>query len=133
MWDPKLFIDNAVAEPKLTMSRVVEKEANGDAYVVERRRLKGLYVEQLELWEFPFDVQVGHVILMTISPVFIRNRDVFPGALKRITIGANTTYLIDYNISYHTVCLQLFCVKNIINIQIRWKLQFHVVCLITWR
>ena len=40
-WDPKLYIDNYVTEPKRTMSRVVEKDINGHMYVLERRRVKG--------------------------------------------------------------------------------------------
>ena len=30
----------------------------GDAYIVEKRRIKGIFMENLELKDFPFDVQV---------------------------------------------------------------------------
>ncbi len=31
----------------------------GEAYVVEKRRVKGVFLENLELKDFPFDVQVS--------------------------------------------------------------------------
>ena len=58
LWDPKVYIENAVGEPKLTTSRQVEYNESGEAFVVERRRARGTFMETLELWEFPFDVQV---------------------------------------------------------------------------
>ena len=57
-WNPKLFIENAVGEPKLSLSKNVECNELGEAWVTERKRYKGTYMETLELWEFPFDVQV---------------------------------------------------------------------------
>ena len=58
-WSPKIFIENAVGDPKVTQSRMLEHNINGEAWVTDRRRVKGCFIEQLELWEFPFDVQVG--------------------------------------------------------------------------
>lgn len=59
MWNPKVFIDNAVGEPKFTGSQLLTKSPEGHAYVIERKRYRGTFMEQMELWEFPFDVQVG--------------------------------------------------------------------------
>ena len=58
-WSPKIFIENAVGDPKVTQSRMLEHNINGEAWVTDRRRVKGCFIEQLELWEFPFDVQVS--------------------------------------------------------------------------
>ena len=58
MWNPKVFIDNAVGEPKHTGSQLMTKSPEGHSYVIERKRYRGTFMEQMELWEFPFDVQV---------------------------------------------------------------------------
>lgn len=58
-WDPKIYIDNTVGEPKVSQSRAVVLNDKGEAYVTERRRIKGSFMEQLELFDFPFDVQVN--------------------------------------------------------------------------
>ena len=57
-WNPEVYIDNVVGEPKRTSFINVEHDANGQAYIVEKRRVKGAFMETMELWEFPFDVQV---------------------------------------------------------------------------
>ena len=56
-WDPKIIIDNARPDVKETFSRTVVRE-DGEMFVKERRRFRGTFMEQLELWEFPFDIQV---------------------------------------------------------------------------
>ena len=61
-WDPKIYIDNTVGEPKITTSRTIALNEKGEAFVTERRRQKGTYMEQLELLDFPFDVQVEHLV-----------------------------------------------------------------------
>lgn len=62
-WSPKIFIENAVGDPKVTQSRMLDFDENGEAWVIDRRRVKGEFIEQLELWEFPFDVQVRKEII----------------------------------------------------------------------
>ena len=57
-WSPKIFVENVVGDPKVTQSRMLDFSENGEAWVIDRRRVKGIFIEQLELWEFPFDVQV---------------------------------------------------------------------------
>jgi len=68
-WNPKFFIENAIGEPKTTIAHFVEFNEEGDAFVLERKRCKGTYMEQLELWEFPFDVQDLSVTVMTDLPL----------------------------------------------------------------
>ncbi|VEL43678.1 unnamed protein product [Protopolystoma xenopodis] len=61
-WNPRLLIDNAQGEPKEIVSHEVEFVApNHEAYFVEKRRIKGVFHETLELRHFPFDCQVSHV------------------------------------------------------------------------
>jgi len=58
-WNPKLYVDNCVGEPKESIGRTVVYDVNTwEAFIVERRRLKGTFLENLELFHFPFDTQV---------------------------------------------------------------------------
>jgi hypothetical protein len=61
-WNPKLVIDNAVGDLKEnTSTSIAYDEANGEAFIFERRRMKGTFLENLELFHFPFDIQVPKV------------------------------------------------------------------------
>ena len=57
-WNPSLFIENAIGDPKVTSSKSLFYDKQGKAWVQERKRFRGTFMEQLELWDFPFDVQV---------------------------------------------------------------------------
>jgi hypothetical protein len=59
-WNPKIVIDNAVGDPKevTSTSVVYDTTKNWEAFVIERRRVKGTFMETLELFQFPFDSQV---------------------------------------------------------------------------
>lgn len=58
-WNPKIIIDNAVGDPKENTSTSVSYDVlNGEAFIFERRRIKGTFMENLELFHFPFDTQV---------------------------------------------------------------------------
>ncbi|VDP75123.1 unnamed protein product [Schistosoma mattheei] len=58
-WNPRLLIDNAEGEPIEIVSHEVEFiEPDFEAYLVEKRRIKGIFHETLELRHFPFDCQV---------------------------------------------------------------------------
>ena len=70
-WNAKLFIENAVGEPKSSDSKSVEYNVNGEASVQERKRFKGTFLEQMELWEFPFDLQVMVKFMITIFTVHV--------------------------------------------------------------
>ena len=39
-WAPKIFVENAVGDPKVTQSRLVDFDANNEAWVIDRRRVK---------------------------------------------------------------------------------------------
>jgi len=54
-----IYVDNTVGDPKETIGRtVVYNVSTWEAFLVERRRLKGTFLENLELFHFPFDTQV---------------------------------------------------------------------------
>lgn len=57
-WNPKLFVENTVGDPKESRWRTLAFTPEGEAYICENQRLKGAFVENLELGDFPFDVQV---------------------------------------------------------------------------
>ena len=69
-WNPKLYVENNLGEPKETIWQTVTFNAKGDATVYERRRIKGCFLENLELDEFPFDTQV-FIILLIFNPLHI--------------------------------------------------------------
>ena len=57
-WNPKLYIDNTVGDPKETIWKTVVFNSNQEAFIYERRRIKGVFLENMELNQFPFDTQV---------------------------------------------------------------------------
>ena len=57
-WNPKIFIDDVIGQASVKHSLVVERSSCDEAYIVERKRVRGSFVEKLELADFPFDLQV---------------------------------------------------------------------------
>ncbi|KAK3776583.1 hypothetical protein RRG08_037089 [Elysia crispata] len=57
MWQPKLEINNTLGEAKQQIWRDVQFNASGEAFALEKRRVKGNFTERMELQEFPFDIQ----------------------------------------------------------------------------
>lgn len=64
-WNPKLSVVNALGDPKETVWYTVIFNAQREALVCERRRIKGTFLENLELNEFPFDTQDISLTLMS--------------------------------------------------------------------
>ena len=58
LWNPRLYIENVIGEHKGTAALSLEYTAANEALIVERWRCKSTFLENLELLEFPFDVQV---------------------------------------------------------------------------
>lgn len=56
-WQPKLSVLNAVGDPKETTWHTILFNSTKQAYICKRRRIKGTFLENLELNEFPFDTQ----------------------------------------------------------------------------
>ncbi|KAL3317079.1 hypothetical protein Ciccas_004274 [Cichlidogyrus casuarinus] len=69
-WNPRLNVDNAQGEPKEIVSHEVEfMEPNHEAYMIEKRRIKGVFHETLELKHFPFDCQDLSITITSERPV----------------------------------------------------------------
>ncbi|XP_050402206.1 gamma-aminobutyric acid receptor subunit beta [Patella vulgata] len=68
-WDPRLQIENYKGDLKQTMWRDVQIGPDGEAYVLEMRRVKGTFSENLELEEFPFDTQNLSVLIASEHPI----------------------------------------------------------------
>jgi len=56
-WNPRVFIQNSVGDLKENVWYKVELDAHGVPTVFEMRRIKGVFLENLELDDFPVDVQ----------------------------------------------------------------------------
>uniref|UniRef100_A0A1I8GSY0 Neur_chan_LBD domain-containing protein n=1 Tax=Macrostomum lignano TaxID=282301 RepID=A0A1I8GSY0_9PLAT len=57
-WNPLIYIDNILNETKEATWVVGQHDPlSSDVYIVERRRIKGVFLETLELNDFPLDVQ----------------------------------------------------------------------------
>jgi hypothetical protein len=68
-WKPDIYIENITGEI-LAYSRVeVKVNDNGEAIVTERRRSRGVFIENLELEHFPFDVQVFSMLQCILKRV----------------------------------------------------------------
>ena len=57
-WTPNLCIDNALGDVREESWHAIEHDSKGAAWVYEKRRVKGAFLEYLELNQFPFDTQV---------------------------------------------------------------------------
>ena len=61
-WNPRIYVENNLGEPKETIWQTLMFNNHGEATVYERRRIKGCFLENLELDEFPFDTQVIAIV-----------------------------------------------------------------------
>ena len=57
-WNPLLYIDNILSETKEATWLTATVGPKQEAFVLERRRVRGIFLENLELNDFPLDVQV---------------------------------------------------------------------------
>ena len=62
LWNPQLQIENAADDSGTKIWHDLATNEHGEAYVIEKRRLKTEFAESMELQSFPFDVQVGKSI-----------------------------------------------------------------------
>ncbi|XP_078324873.1 cys-loop ligand-gated ion channel-like isoform X3 [Crassostrea virginica] len=56
-WNPKLYIENSLGDPKEQIRYRLLYNDKGEAFITEKRVIKGTFMENLELDDFPFDVQ----------------------------------------------------------------------------
>ncbi|XP_076087790.1 cys-loop ligand-gated ion channel-like isoform X2 [Mytilus galloprovincialis] len=70
IWNPKLYIENSYGDPKEQMRYRILYNDKGDAYISEKRVIKGTFMENLELDDFPFDVQDLTVTVVSELPSY---------------------------------------------------------------
>lgn len=64
-WDPKIVFQNVLSESKHSVWKVLRHYDEGEAYIVQKHRLKATFSENLELALFPFDIQDLTLIIST--------------------------------------------------------------------
>ncbi|KAL5110739.1 Gamma-aminobutyric acid receptor subunit gamma-3 [Taenia crassiceps] len=67
-WNPLCYIDNILSETKEVQWLSTSVGQSGEVYIVERRRIKGVFLETLELNDFPLDVQDLTITVTTERP-----------------------------------------------------------------
>ncbi|TGZ62796.1 hypothetical protein CRM22_007218 [Opisthorchis felineus] len=67
-WNPLILIDNILNESKDQHWINTHTGDNNEIYIVERRRLRGIFLETLELNDFPLDVQDLTITLTSERP-----------------------------------------------------------------
>jgi hypothetical protein len=67
LWSPKLYIENSLGDPKEQIRHRIIYNEKGEAFIYEKRVAKGTFMENLELDDFPFDVQVN-IFYSIITP-----------------------------------------------------------------
>ena len=58
-WNPLLYIDNILSETKEATWLTSTVSSRMETFILERRRIRGIFMENLELNDFPLDVQVN--------------------------------------------------------------------------
>nr|CDS33127.2 gamma aminobutyric acid receptor subunit [Hymenolepis microstoma] len=67
-WNPLCYIDNILSETKEVQWLSTSVSPRGEVYIIERRRIKGVFLETLELNDFPLDVQDLTITVTTERP-----------------------------------------------------------------
>lgn len=70
LWNPKLYIENSYGDPKEQLRYRILYNDKGEAYVSEKRVIKGTFMENLELDDFPFDVQDLTITVVSELPSY---------------------------------------------------------------
>ena len=71
-WSPNLTIDNALGDVREESWHAIAHNEQGEAWVYEKRRVKGAFLEYLELNQFPFDTQVNLNFNLPYSTVVLK-------------------------------------------------------------
>ncbi|XP_052813164.1 cys-loop ligand-gated ion channel-like isoform X4 [Mya arenaria] len=69
IWSPKLYIENSLGDPKEQIRHRIVYNEKGEAYIYEKRVAKGTFMENLELDDFPFDVQDLTITVASELPI----------------------------------------------------------------
>uniref|UniRef100_A0A5K4EMP5 Putative nicotinic acetylcholine receptor alpha 9b subunit n=1 Tax=Schistosoma mansoni TaxID=6183 RepID=A0A5K4EMP5_SCHMA len=87
-WNPLLYIDNILSETKDTQWIMAVRNEYGEVYLMERRRIKGVFLETLELNDFPLDVQDLTITVTTERPD--TEVDIIPDQVEMSAINIQT-------------------------------------------
>ena len=68
LWSPLIYIENAISEQKDTTWQIAMLNERGEAFVSERRKIRGVFLEKLELQNFPLDVQDLSITVVSEKP-----------------------------------------------------------------
>ena len=72
-WSPKLYVENLLGEGREEIWHSVQFDDHHNATVVQRRRVKGTFLENMELGQFPFDCQVSfHTPLVNCQHTYMQ-------------------------------------------------------------
>ena len=58
-WNPKLYVENLNRSDKTDSYLLADLDENKEVYIIERKKIRGVFLETLELNDFPFDAQVS--------------------------------------------------------------------------
>ena len=58
-WNPQLFLENALGQPREINWKCPHRIEGDGVWVEQKQIFRGTFAETLELWDFPFDVQVS--------------------------------------------------------------------------
>ncbi|XP_048733952.1 cys-loop ligand-gated ion channel-like isoform X2 [Ostrea edulis] len=64
-WDPKIVFQNILSETMHSEWKLLKHNDDGEAFIVQKHRLKATFSENLELALFPFDIQDLTLIIST--------------------------------------------------------------------
>ncbi|CAF1069948.1 unnamed protein product [Brachionus calyciflorus] len=86
-WKPEIYIENALNEPKEEITyRIIQSE---NLMVCEIRKIKGVFWENLELENFPLDIQNLSIIILTKKSGKKVNFILMQDELSKIKISNN--------------------------------------------
>ncbi|KAL4217110.1 hypothetical protein ACF0H5_023565 [Mactra antiquata] len=69
LWNPKLYIENSLGDPKEQIRHRIIYNDKAEAFIYEKRVAKGTFMENLELDDFPFDVQDLTITVASELPI----------------------------------------------------------------
>ncbi|CAH1779688.1 unnamed protein product [Owenia fusiformis] len=95
-WHPKLYIANTIGTPSVAETNTFTIDKNHEAYMRLERRTRGMFMETLELREFPFDIQDLAVTVVSdrIEEVqIIQDRDEYSSVYRSDFADAQEWYL----------------------------------------
>uniref|UniRef100_A0A183T4T3 Integrase catalytic domain-containing protein n=1 Tax=Schistocephalus solidus TaxID=70667 RepID=A0A183T4T3_SCHSO len=72
-WNPLIYIENILTESKEQHWMSVSRNSKGETLLTERRRLRGIFLETLELNDFPLDVQASWLSVCLVTFLTYKN------------------------------------------------------------